>query len=80
MRKIHRLIHRKGYEPLSYRKMKIVRLLSRCSESDMELFLSILTAILSNKDKVPTVVKEESIGESYKKAFTEMMNTHKSNC
>lgn len=58
---------------------QILRLLNRCSESDLELYLSILTAILSNKDKVPTVFHEESVEESYKRAFSESMTKHKNN-
>lgn len=58
---------------------QILRLLDRCSSSDLELVLSILTAILSNKDKAPASVQEESITESYKRAFNEAMNKHKNN-
>lgn len=57
---------------------QIVRLLDRCSESDLDLILSIITAILSNKDKAPASVQEESVMESYKRAFNETMNKHKS--
>lgn len=56
---------------------QIIRLLDRCSESDLDLILSIITAILSNKDKAPASVPEESIMDSYKKAFSETMTRHK---
>lgn len=57
---------------------QIIRLLTRSSESDLELYLAILTGVLTAKDKIPSNLKEESICESYQRAFSEVMDKHKS--
>jgi transcriptional regulator with XRE-family HTH domain len=56
---------------------QIQRLLSRCTENELELCLGILTTILSTQDKIPTQIQGESIGDSYKRAFTEIMSQPK---
>lgn len=58
---------------------QIHRLLTRCSDSELELILTLVSGVLATTDKIPSDNTKETIEESYKKAFSETMDIHKSN-